>query len=147
MATLQSLAGLTSDLNRDEETFRIFQRILEIDTLNAVALNYVGYTYAEQNDSLDFALQLINRALEIDKDNGYYIDSRGWVYYMMGRYEEAAQELMKAAAIVEDAVIYEHLGDVYRELDEPDEARKAYEKALEMDPQNHTLREKLLSID
>jgi tetratricopeptide (TPR) repeat protein len=147
MATLQSLAGLTSDLNRDEETFRIFQRILEIDTLNAVALNYVGYTYAEQNDSLDFALQLINRALEIDTDNGFYIDSRGWVYYMMGRYEEAAQELKKAAAIVEDAVIYEHLGDVYRELNQPEQARKAYEKAVELDPQNHILRGKLLSID
>ena len=147
MAALQSLAGITSDLNRDEETFRIFQRILEIDTLNAVALNYVGYTYAEQNDSLDYALELVNRALEIDKDNGYYIDSRGWVYYMMGRYEEAALELKKAAALVEDAVIFEHLGDVYRQLNEPDEARKAYEKARELDPHNRQLQEKLLSID
>jgi tetratricopeptide (TPR) repeat protein len=147
IAALQSLAGITSDLDRDEETFRIFQRILEIDTLNAVALNYVGYTYAEQNDSLDYALQLVNRALEIDKDNGYYIDSRGWVYYMMGRYDEAAQELRKAAEIVEDAVIFEHLGDVYRELNEPDEARRAYEKAVELDPENRTLREKLQSID
>jgi tetratricopeptide (TPR) repeat protein len=147
IAALQSLAGITSDLDRDEETFRIFQRILEIDTLNAVALNYVGYTYAEQNDSLDYALQLVNRALEIDKDNGYYIDSRGWVYYMMGRYDEAAQELRKAAEIVEDAVIFEHLGDVYRELNKPDEARRAYEKALELDPENRTLREKLQSID
>ena len=110
-------------------------------------MNYVGYTYAEQNESLDYALQLINRALEIDKDNGYYIDSRGWVYYMMGRYEEAAQELRRAAEIVEDAVIFEHLGDAYRKLNAPDEARKAYEKAIELDPKNRTLRDKLLSIE
>lgn len=147
IAALQSLAGITSDLNRDDETFRVFQRILEIDTLNAVALNYVGYTYAEQNDSLDYALQLVNRALEIDKDNGYYIDSRGWVYYMMGRFEEAAEELKKAASLVEDAVIFEHLGDTYRKLNDMDKARNAYEKAMELDPENRILREKLLSLD
>ena len=147
LSALQSLAGITSELDRDDETFRIFQRILEIDTLNAVALNYVGYTYAEQNDSLDYALQLVNRALEIDRDNGYYIDSRGWILYMMGRYEEAVAELRKASEIVEDAVIYEHLGDALRQLHQSDNARKAYEKALELEPHNHSLREKLLQLD
>jgi tetratricopeptide (TPR) repeat protein len=147
ISALQSLAGITSGLNRDEETFRIFRRILEIDTLNAVALNYVGYTYAEQNDSLDFALRLVDRALEIDRDNGYYIDSRGWILFMMGRYEDAATELKKASEIVEDAVIFEHLGDAYQKLDEPAKARDAYEKALEIEPNNRSIREKLLQLN
>lgn len=147
ISALQSLAGITSNLNRDEETFDIFQRILEIDTMNAVALNYVGYTYAEQNDSLDYALRLVNRALDIDMDNGYYLDSRGWIFYMMGNYEDAAAELKKASEIVEDAVILEHLGDAYLKLDEPGKARKAYEKAVELEPNNRVLREKLFKLD
>jgi tetratricopeptide (TPR) repeat protein len=143
MAALQALAGVTSSLGRDDETFRIFQRILEIDTLNAVALNYIGYTYAEKADSLEYALQLVDRALQVERDNGYYIDSRGWILFMMGRYEEARAELIRASEIVEDAVIFEHLGDVYHQLRENNLAQEAYEKALELDPNNKTLKGKL----
>ena len=147
VSVLQALAGLLSDLGREEETFQIFQKIIEMDSLNAVALNYVGYTYAERNDSLEYALQLVNRALDIDKDNGYYIDSRGWIFYMMARYEDALHELKRASEIVEDAVIYEHLGDVYRQLNDGIKAREAYEKALELDPSNNALMEKLSTQD
>jgi len=143
ISTLQALAGLLSDLGRDEETFQTFQKIIEMDSLNAMALNYVGYTYAERNDSLEYALQLVDRALDIDEDNGYYIDSRGWIFYMMARYEDALKELRRASEIVEDAVIFEHLGDVYRRLDDEAKAREAYEKALELDPGNKSLMEKL----
>jgi tetratricopeptide (TPR) repeat protein len=142
-AALQSLASLSSRIGRDNETFEIFRKILEVDTLNAVALNYVGYTYAERNDSLDYALQLIDRALEIDVDNGYYIDSRGWVFYKMGRYEEALRELEKASEIVEDAVILEHLGDVYMQLENRNAAREAYQRASELDAGNKMLKKKL----
>ena len=143
LSALQALANLTSRLGRDGEAFRIFERILEVDTANAVALNYVGYTYAERNDSLEYALQLVNRALEIDVNNGYYIDSRGWIFYMMGKYEEALSELKRASEIVEDAVILEHLGDVYMKLDDPGRAVDAYKRALEFEPDNHELRRKL----
>ncbi len=147
LSSLQSLAGITSELNREAETFRIFQRILEIDTLNAVALNYIGYTYAERNDSLEYALRLVDRALQVDRDNGYYIDSKGWIFFMMGRYEDAVTELEKASQIVEDAVIFEHLGDTYQKLSQPDRARDAYKKASELDPANRILKEKLLQLE
>jgi len=145
-AALQSLASLASRIGKDEETFDTFRRILEIDTLNAVALNYVGYTYAERNDSLEYALELIDRALKIDVDNGYYIDSRGWVFYKMGRYEDALRELEKASEIVEDAVILEHMGDVYMKLDDHSAAREVYQRASELDTSNKTLKEKLDSV-
>ncbi len=146
IAALQSIAGITSVIGREVETFTTFKRILEIDTLNAVALNYVGYTYAERSDSLEYALKLIDRALEIDVDNGYYIDSRGWVLYKMGRYEDALKELERASEIIEDAVILQHLGDVYLELGRRNAARDAYEKALKIEPHNRTLRDKIDSV-
>ena len=140
---LQALAGLASSLDRDEETFQVFRRILKVDTLNAVALNYVGYTFAERNDSLDYALKLVDRALEIDADNGYYLDSRGWVFYMMGRYEEAVIELERAADKVKDAVIFEHLGDAYRKTGQSSQAIDAYERAVELDPKSKHLQKKI----
>ena len=147
LSALQALANLTSRLGRDDETFRIFQQILNVDTANAVALNYVGYTYAERNDSLEYALELVNRALAIDVNNGYYIDSRGWIFYMMGKYEDALKELKRASEIVEDAVIFEHLGDVYIKLDDQRRAKDAYERALEFEPENKELRRKLRQFE
>ena len=147
VAALQALASITSTIGRETEAFNTFKKIIEIDTLNAVALNYVGYTYAERNDSLEYALELINRALSNDADNGYYIDSRGWIFYKMGRYEEALKELERAREIIEDAVILEHLGDVYRELDRNAAAREAYQRALEIEPGNREVQRKFKQVE
>ena len=146
VASLGALANLCARIGKKDEAFTIFQQVLALDTTNAVALNYVGYTYTEQNDSLEYALSLIDKALSIEENNGYYIDSRGWVFYQMGRYEEAMAELKKASELVEDAVVLEHLGDVYLKLNDIERAKQAYEKALILDAKNKAVKEKLLKI-
>lgn len=147
LSTLEALANLCERIRKKNEAFRVFQEIVTLDTTNAVALNYVGYTYAERNDSLEYALQLINMALTIEENNGYYIDSRGWVFYQMGKYEEALADLKRASEIVEDAVILEHLGDVYMKLNDLKHAGDAYLKASEYDPDSKVLKEKLRKIN
>jgi len=142
LSVLQALANFCDRGNRKEEAFVIFHKIMKIDTLNSTAMNYVGYTLAEKGESLDYALSLIDRALALEPDNGYIIDSRGWVLYQQERYEEARAELERANRIVEDRVIQEHLGDTYLKLDEPELARQAYEKALKLDPKNKILMKK-----
>ncbi|HID31913.1 MAG TPA: tetratricopeptide repeat protein [bacterium (Candidatus Stahlbacteria)] len=143
---LGSLANVCDDLRFYDEAMEHFTRIIEIDSSNAVALNYVGYTYAERGDSLDYALELIKRALEIEPNNGYFIDSLGWVYFQMGDYDRALKELLRAKGIIEDGVILEHLGDTYLKLKRYDEAREAYQRAYELDPEKKGLKEKLRSI-
>ena len=87
---------------------------------NAPALNYLGYTWAEQGIRLDEAESLILRALEISPNDGYYIDSLGWVYYQRGEYEEAIEQLERAMDLAsDDATIAEHLGDAYRMIEKP----------------------------
>jgi len=146
IATLEALAHLCERIDKKEEAFEMFKNIIEIDTINAEALNYVGYTFAERNDSLEYALELINRALTLEEDNGYYIDSRGWVFYQMKQYEKALEDLKRAATIIEDAVILEHLGDVYMKLDDVKRAKDAYIKALEHDPKNKILKKKIQEL-
>jgi tetratricopeptide (TPR) repeat protein len=143
LSSLEALANLCERVGKKQETFELFHKIIEIDTTNATALNYVGYTYAEKNERLEYALELINKALLIDPGNGYYIDSRGWVYYQMGEYEKALEEMERATGIVGDAVILEHLGDVYMKLNEQNKAKQAYEKALEYEPENEGLKDKI----
>jgi tetratricopeptide (TPR) repeat protein len=117
------------------------RKILEINPDHADALNYIGYTYAEQGIRLDEAMDLIQRALKIKPDSGYIIDSLGWVYYQQGLYHEALKHLEKAASLVpNDPTINEHLGDVYFKKKMYRKSLEMYEKALAL---NHPDAEKL----
>lgn len=105
--------------------------VVRLDPDHADALNYIGYTYAEQGINLDEAERLIIKALNLKPNNGYIIDSLGWVYYQKGLFEEALVHLERAAELVpEDPIILEHLGDVYMKLEQPEKAIKIYERAL-----------------
>jgi predicted Zn-dependent protease len=97
------------------------------------ALNYLGYMWIEEGQNLDRAMELVGRAVELDPDNGAYIDSLGWGYYQLGRYGEARETLERAARLIQDPTVYEHLGDVYAALGEEDSARRAYRRAMELE--------------
>jgi Flp pilus assembly protein TadD len=77
---------------------------------------------------------LILRALSASPDDGYILDSLGWVYYKMGRHKKALDTLLGAARRVPaDPVIQEHLGDVYLKLGQKQKASAAYRKAIQFD--------------
>ncbi|MEO0094398.1 MAG: tetratricopeptide repeat protein [candidate division WOR-3 bacterium] len=146
LAGLSALANLCDRLGKKDEALYIFERIIQIDSTDASALNYVGYTYAEKGEKLDYALELIEKALSIEPNNGYIIDSRGWVYYQKGDYESALVDLKRASEFVEDAVILEHLGDVYVKINEIEKAKEVYNKVLKLEPNNKRVKNKLLKL-
>lgn len=108
------------------------------------ALNFLGYVLADNNRELPQALALIRKALDQDPDNGAYVDSYGWALYRLGRLDEAREQLESALVLTGgDAVIHEHLGDVYRDLRQLDRAREQYRESLEADSGNVRVRRKL----
>jgi tetratricopeptide (TPR) repeat protein len=125
-----------------------FRRLLDIDGDFAPALNYLGYMWTEKGENLEEALELVLRAVALEPNNGAYVDSLGWVYYQSGRYEEARAHLERAASLVgNDAVVYEHLGDAYVAVGDPDQAEVAYRKALELESENRSeVRRKLTDL-
>ncbi len=115
-----------------EEALEMMKKVLTMDPDHAAALNYVGYTWADHNVHLEKALEYISRAVALKPDNGYIRDSLGWIYFRLGRLEEARLELEKAIEIsAEDPAIYEHLGDVYHQLGKIAEALEYYLKSIE----------------
>ena len=86
----------------------------------ADAYNYLGYMFAESGENLDEAVMLTKRALEIDPNNGAYIDSLGWAYFKKGMYKEALIELEKAIKLEANSPdvsdIKEHLKAVRKKL-------------------------------
>jgi len=109
--------------------------------------NFYGYLLAEQGKDLELAERLLDNALAAQPGNGYFLDSMGWIKYMMGDYEKAREILLRALSIVgDDPVIWEHLGDACLKLDLLAEAEEAYSKSVSIDPENPGVRTKLEKV-
>ena len=105
------------------------------DPFHTNALNYLGYTYAERGTNLDEAEDLIKRALKFRPNDGYILDSLGWVYFKKKKFDEALIELEKSWKLApNDPVIGEHLGDVYVKKSLWEKALKVYRRILEINP-------------
>jgi tetratricopeptide (TPR) repeat protein len=129
---LFNLAIALDESGEREEAISLVEKVIQKNPNNANALNYLGYSLAEQAKELPRAEELIKRALEIEKDNGFFMDSLGWVYYQAGNYDKALPVLEKSVTLTQgDPVILEHLGRVYIKLNRRDEAREVLEQALE----------------
>jgi tetratricopeptide (TPR) repeat protein len=109
-----------------------FHRTLKINPQNAAALNYLGYMLADRGFRLEEALKYIQQALDLEPGNGAYLDSLGWVYFRMKKYDLAETNLLMAIEkLPKDPTIQDHLGDVYMATDRLKYATNAYEKSLE----------------
>jgi tetratricopeptide (TPR) repeat protein len=119
--------------DRSAEAMEQMQSLLLLDPDNPYALNYVGYTWADQGVNLEKALTYILQAVASRPRDGFIRDSLGWVYFRLGRIAEAVRELEKAIALEPaDPHIHEHLGDVYVEKKELRQAVEAYQRAMEL---------------
>jgi tetratricopeptide (TPR) repeat protein len=121
--------------------------ILEREPGNPQALNFLGYMWADHDRNLDEAVDMIQRALAADPDNGAFIDSLGWAYYRLGRLVEAREQLERAVLLTRgDPVVHEHLGDVYKDLQLKDLAKEQYKMSLAGDKTNERVKAKLSQL-
>lgn len=168
---LSAVYSAAHQLAKSEEQL---ERCLQLDPNSATVNNDLGYLWADQRKHLKEAEGLIRKALELDRrqkkssvpfaieteqetqDNAAYIDSLGWVLFRRGQFEAARLELERATTLPDsdDPVIWDHLGDVYRQLGQWAEARAAWQKALDfygpdkgrkMDERQQELHKKLKS--
>lgn len=129
-----------------EKAADLFRKAIAMDPANAAEpYNYLGYMWAEQNSHLDEAEDAVKRALQLDPGNGAYLDSMAWVQYRQGKFDQALENLKRAVQNLtrEDAVVFEHLGDVYLKLNRTPQAIEAWQKAHALDPSNKDLAAKI----
>jgi tetratricopeptide (TPR) repeat protein len=108
-----------------------FKKVLEGDPEHASALNYLGYMLADQNMQLEEALGYIKRAVDLDPANGAYLDSLGWAYFRLGKYDLAEENLLKASQKINtDPTVHDHLGDLYQKTGRLKLAAANWERAL-----------------
>jgi len=112
---------------------RTMQSILEGAPDDAEAMNFVGYIWAEKGERLDEAEKLVRSAVDMDPDNGSYLDSLGWILFQRGDLPAAISTLERAEALAgPEPTILEHLGDAYRRSGRDADAARAWRHALQI---------------
>lgn len=124
-----SLYERQKKFDQAEERFR---RVLASEPKHALALNYLGYMLAERGVRLEEAVSLIQKALDLEPQNGAYLDSIGWAYFKQGKYELAEENLLKAISRNgNDATLHDHLGELYHKTGRLRLAADHWARALE----------------
>ena len=111
-----------------------FKQVLVRDPENATALNYLGYMLAERGERLDESVDYLKKALQIEPENGSFLDSLGWAYFKADKLDLAEENLRRAAdQLRTNSVVQEHYGQVLFKLGRYDDAIAAWTRALNGD--------------
>lgn len=127
-----SLGIFYDKVKEQEKALNVMNKVIVINPKNASALNYIGYTYAERGENLDEAEDMLQEAASLKPNDGYILDSLGWLYFKKGDLTKAHELLKRAAQLVpKEPTVFEHLGDLMMKLrTDAREALIMYKKAL-----------------
>ena len=118
-----------------ERAERDFKHALELNPDQPYVLNYLGYSWVDQGINLDQARKMIERAVKLRPNDGYIVDSLGWVLYRLRDFEGAVGNLERAVELrPNDPTINDHLGDAYWRVGRYTEARFQWQRALILKP-------------
>ena len=138
---LYESALLAEKLGRHEAMEASLRKLIRLKPEHAHAYNALGYSFAERNQRLEEAEQLVLKALQLSPDDPFIIDSMGWVLYRKGDNEGALTHLQRAFSIRPDPEIAAHLGEVLWALGRRDEAKRTWQEAAKAHPGNEVLAE------
>ena len=126
------------------------QAALKLSPNQPDLMNFLGYTWADQNRNLPQARDLLERAVKLDPRDGAILDSLGWVKFRQGEVADAVSTLETAVQMLpEDPDVNTHLGDAYEAVGRRLEARYQWQYALTLNPSSEQaarLRAKLASV-
>jgi tetratricopeptide (TPR) repeat protein len=109
-----------------------FKKILAANPQSAATLNYLGYMNADRDVRLEESLNYIKTAVGLEPTNGAYLDSLGWAYFKLGKYDLAEETLNKASLRMgSDPTVQDHLGDLYQKTGRLKLAAAHWERAVE----------------
>jgi tetratricopeptide (TPR) repeat protein len=112
------------------------QRALRLSPDQASVLNYLGYSWVDQDKNLRQGMEHIRKAVRLRPDDGHIVDSLGWAHYRLGNYKEAVRYLERAVEIMPyDPILNDHLGDAYWRAGRRREARFQWSQALTLSPE------------
>jgi tetratricopeptide (TPR) repeat protein len=121
---------------RSEEAAGQYLEVLRLQPDDAEVNNSLGYLWAERGENLDQARAMIEKAVRMEPTNAAYLDSMSWVLFKQNQPVEALDYQLRAIQNCSqpEALLYDHLGDIYAALDQRDKAAEAWRKSLSVEP-------------
>jgi Flp pilus assembly protein TadD len=112
------------------------QQALKLSPDEAMILNYLGYSWVDQNKNLKAGMALIEKAVKLKPDDGYIVDSLGWAHYRTGNFKEAVKWLERSVELrPDDPILNDHLGDALWRVGREREAAFQWYQALTLKPE------------
>lgn len=135
------LAAAWEKLGNAKEAITAARKAIKLDPQDGKSNNFLGYLYADYNQNLNEAVDLIYTALESDPENAAYQDSLGWAYFKMGNLRKAYEHVKLSIQYFkkedyQDPVAYEHLGDILLKTGKFNEAIHAWEQGIKLYGEN-----------
>jgi tetratricopeptide (TPR) repeat protein len=118
-------------LHRLDDSEADIEAALKLSPEQPELLNYLGYSWVDRGRNLKEALGMLEKARSLRPSDGYIVDSVGWAYYRLGRYQDAADTLEQAVLLVPgDSTINDHFGDALWRAGRHIEARFQWNHAI-----------------
>lgn len=132
-----------------ESAIKVYESGLEKDETYYLLLNNFAYSLSERSLQLQRALEMSKRAIDFEKENSAYLDTYGWIFFQLEKYDEALKYILQAIDIRENKekqpapALYEHAGDIYFKMGDKEKAMIYWRKALDQDKTNTALQGKV----
>jgi len=136
-------ADLYESMGDYERSEKLYKTLLEEYPDDPIVNNNYSYFLSNRERELDKALRMVRKSLQREPDSAAYADTYGWILYKMGRYEGALLKIYQAWQVQKDGEVGKHLGDVLFALDRKEQAVEIWHEALELDPENELLIQRL----
>jgi len=134
------LATVETEGGKTDAAAAHYRKVLEIDSSNTAALNNLAYLLAEYGGRLDEALNLVQKAKELEPDSADATGLLGWIYYRKNVYNSALEFLLDAVSKQKvgfgPAAAFRqcYLGLSYLQLGDTAKAAAALRRSLEAGP-------------
>ena len=139
-----TLAMIYNGMRVFEKSDSLYERALELKPDDPLINNNYSYAFATRGIQLERALKMVKISIDADSLNSSYLDTIGWVYYMLGNYSEAKFYLVKAIEVGgESAVMLDHLADIEFKLGNRERAVELWRNALELEPSKTEIQTKI----
>ncbi len=117
---------------------------LEIIPNNSYVLNYLAYSWLERNQNINKAILMLEKAYKENENDPYIIDSVGWGYFLLGKYNDAEKYMRRALELMpDDPIVNDHYGDILWKLNRKIQAKYFWNSVLKMDDAEKEMIEKI----
>jgi len=134
------------NLKRFKEAFDVYDKVVEQDPENYMAMNNYAYYLSLKGEKLDLAENLSAKVIQANPENATYLDTYAWVFFMKKDYKLAKfymETALSKSSSEESAVLVEHYGDILYYLDEKENALTQWRKSLKMGNESKVLKQKI----